>query len=50
MESLEKELGRLETKSNLSKSILDVEKILNELKTARAAVENGKLSSSSLFR
>lgn len=41
MDGLEKELGRLENKSNLDRSISEIDKIIAELKATRKQVEQG---------
>jgi hypothetical protein len=42
MESIEKEYERLRKKSNLSKSISDVDKCIQLLQNARQAIANGR--------
>lgn len=47
MESIEKEYERLRKKSNLSKTITDVDKCIQLLQNARAAIANGTSFSAS---
>lgn len=46
MESIEKEYERLRKRSNLSRSISDVDKCIQLLQNSRAAIANGALSPS----
>lgn len=48
MESIEKEYERLRKRSNLSRSISDVDKCIQLLQNGRAAIANGALSPSPL--
>jgi len=41
MDAISREHGRLETKANLQKPIDDVQKIIDQLKSARAQLEFG---------